>query len=498
MSIYPQFTSRLRDGVRSVRQDPKGHFRRWVLAYVALLCVIFTLLAYYPGYMSYDSVYQLKTAREGVVNNANPPVMSYVWRITDRIIPGPGGMLLLHVFLYWGALAAIVWAAFSRNAARCFMLLACGFLPPVFGLLGTIWKDVGMHCFLLAAIACAFLACKLDKLKFLLVSLLFLWMAAAYRHNALVAAVPLIALNAAVAVPLLERRYPRWIETIAARHLRRGVVTGSAALVCMLFVWTVQFVNSWGVADAELWRAELIHDIVGISVHQGVNLLPEEAITTRRTKVDLDDLKKIYVGEHLGTLYNPEARKELGAPDPNADAVLTPYGVPARKLVSTWVVVVLDHFGSYLYHRSHVISRLLVLQAGRPWYAFHHDSAGPFARGKSSFAARITNTIWFLSRNTYFYSAWIYYLLLAVVMVLGWLLPFRFNLFIELAGASGFLYGLANFVIAGSGDFRYNNWTIGACGICVTLALAGLRPAAVHTTQPQRGDEIVLHANQVQ
>ena len=89
----------------SIRRDPGAHLSAFGIYYLALACFLLTLAVYYPGYMSFDSIYQLQGAREGVTDNWNPPMMAYVWRVLDRIVPGPGGMLIVNAGLFWFALA---------------------------------------------------------------------------------------------------------------------------------------------------------------------------------------------------------------------------------------------------------------------------------------------------------------------------------------------------------------------------------------------------------
>jgi hypothetical protein len=66
--------------------------------------------------------------------------MSFVWRLTDQIIPGPFGMLILNNVLFWSGIALIAYHCLGKLAALAIIVL--GLFPPVFGLLSTIWKDV--------------------------------------------------------------------------------------------------------------------------------------------------------------------------------------------------------------------------------------------------------------------------------------------------------------------------------------------------------------------
>ncbi|MGB7759185.1 MAG: hypothetical protein WBL61_05105 [Bryobacteraceae bacterium] len=352
----------------SIRRDPGAHLSAFGIYYLALACFLLTLAVYYPGYMSFDSIYQLQGAREGVTDNWNPPMMAYVWRVLDRIVPGPGGMLIVNAGLFWFALGAIAAAISRSNAIRAAVLIFCGFLPPIFGLIGTIWKDVGMHSFLLTALAFSLHARKRGSPWLLVWSTGFIWLAGTYRYNAFVATLPLIFMNTAIAVPLLRARYP--LQTAALARLCPGWVwvVGGTAAVCMILSATISLVDNCGVEDSQLWRDTMIHDLVGMSVHQSANLLPEEV--TRKSHVTIEDLKKIYVGHHIASIFKPAARKALGSPDPTSTAVIDAH-IDGKVILKTWLIAVLKHPGSYLWHRGHIAGKLLVMDVGSPWYPFH-------------------------------------------------------------------------------------------------------------------------------
>src|SRR5215471_15427009 len=117
----------------------------------ATLGIALTVACFYPGYMSSDSVDQLGQARSGVFNDWHPPLMSFVWRFTDQIIPGPLGMLILNNVLFWSGIALICYRCLEESAAPAIAVL--GLLPPVFGQLSTVWKDVAFGASMIFAFA---------------------------------------------------------------------------------------------------------------------------------------------------------------------------------------------------------------------------------------------------------------------------------------------------------------------------------------------------------
>ncbi len=50
----------------------------------------------YPGLMTKDSFDQLAEARSGFFLDDHPPVMAALWSITDHIVSGPFGMLVVR------------------------------------------------------------------------------------------------------------------------------------------------------------------------------------------------------------------------------------------------------------------------------------------------------------------------------------------------------------------------------------------------------------------
>ena len=76
----------------------------------ALVGAAITIVAFFPGYMSSDSILQYEQARASALTNIreisgftdlHPPSMGIMWRLLDYIYPGPAGMLILHNLLYW-------------------------------------------------------------------------------------------------------------------------------------------------------------------------------------------------------------------------------------------------------------------------------------------------------------------------------------------------------------------------------------------------------------
>jgi len=435
---------------------------------VAALCLVLTVLVYYPGYMSPDSVVMLGQARHGVTTNVYSPLMSYVWRFCDHVIPGPGGILLLQNLVFWLSMAGIAIGATNRPMLGC-LFVASGLSIPNFAMLGTIWKDVGMEGFLLGAVAGSLYAWRLRRLWPLAIAVVSLFFACGYRQNAIVSAAPLLVV---VLYCLSQiRGVPLWA-------LKNGLVAAYyaslAAAVLAIFFLGLYLLNSYKMQDAKLWSGALVHDLAGISVFQNKNLLPPYI---DRQGLTVEDLKHMYSALHANSLFVPSSRKILGVDNPS-DKVLsyTLTDQQARELQFYWFTTVLDNFGSYLHHRLLIVDRLLVLHARQPWYPFITDiDPNPFGLRfhRSPLNAFVTRLTIDAAFATGLYSAWAYYFVITFCGFASFFWRFRYARVVQWIAVSEWLYFLSIFVFGMSGDFRYNIWAVAGAPLCVFLLLCG-------------------------
>ena len=181
------------------------------LLLVIIAGLLTTVIVFAPGYMSPDSVDQLAQGRSGRYGDWFPPVMSWLWGRLDRAVPGPLGMLVFHNLLFWSGLGLWVALVAPRWSliVKCLMLLVIGFFPPIFLLLSTIWKDVGMAAAFLFASALLLYAERRRSLASLVLSLPALWYGVAVRHNAAIAALPLTLYAGFIGLTLLAPRPAR-------------------------------------------------------------------------------------------------------------------------------------------------------------------------------------------------------------------------------------------------------------------------------------------------
>ena len=165
---------------------------------------------------------KLEQARSLAFSDHHPMLMSLLWRYL-ACGEGPLGMLVLISALYWAGLAAIFGSLRWPLWLRALVLPLVGFYPPVFCIVGAIWKDSLMQATLLAALGC-FLAYERRRRRALLTfGLLLTAFGLSVRHNGIAAAWPLLML------PLLSARWMTRLRVPLARC--RALLAGLACAV---------------------------------------------------------------------------------------------------------------------------------------------------------------------------------------------------------------------------------------------------------------------------
>lgn len=97
-------------------------------------------IAFYPGFMSSDSIVQFGMSKSLNFNDWHPPIMSWVWSVAGFFFPGPSGMLALHIVLVWTSV--YIWWISYKEQSFSWLILAIPFLPWILnfaGFFGRMW-----------------------------------------------------------------------------------------------------------------------------------------------------------------------------------------------------------------------------------------------------------------------------------------------------------------------------------------------------------------------
>jgi hypothetical protein len=432
-----------------------------LLGILGALAFALTLYLFYPGFMSRDSANQLAQARSGAFTDHHPVLMALVWRLLDRIVPGPGGMLILQSGIYWAGLTGIFWAMQGPLYARALGLLVVGSLLPPFCCGAGIWKDSLMHSVMLAAIGCFLVPLQRSRWPRYLLGAVLLAAAIGLRHNGAAAVWPLLLLL------LVELRW------LAAKPPWTRLALAGLASLALTFVATVSLNRALAplVRAEHFWQRAAAFDLAALSLRTG-ELVIEPDTGLLAPGVGLPQLRGQFRPDFSDTLYN------CGEVSGDGCVVLFTVVRDQRQLSNlarNWIRAIVSHPGAWLAHKTDMAGRLLRLGGLEPKRRYFYIEHGPFhfGQGADAISDRTMRILqWLDLQQTWVgFSAWIYVLLSCLLLPLtlvryargGSLVPVVFIL-------SGLSYLLSVVLTAGGPDNRYTVWTI----LCTMLALASL------------------------
>ncbi|MBX3726468.1 MAG: hypothetical protein KF823_11210 [Xanthomonadales bacterium] len=414
------------------------------------------LAVFWPGFMSPDSAEQLDQARTGAWTSVHPPAMAWSWALTDRLLPGPAGLFLVHTLLLWGALAWLSTGLFRRPAAQITFVLVLGLSPPVLATAMHLWKDVPMAAFAVLALAALVHAghrpSGRSRLGLLALALLALVLACAWRHNAIALVPPLgwyVAVLAGVTGPVrraLAALALTAVVALAAALPNRHPAVAQRAVWPVIAVWDLAAVS---IAEDEMripadWR------------HPDLQVATLAAAFTPWSNTPIFD-----TGQLLISLYQP--------PDPARLA----------SLRSAWLATWLDHPAAMAGHRLR-LARLLfgLAPAARPVGlvlspGMVQPGHGPPAHlPDNRLRDRIVRGLARLAATPVF-ALWPY----ALVALLATLARRRRHPLAWPLLASAGLFCAPLLLAAPSAEFRYLLWPVLACLVVAVLPATGPRAA---------------------
>lgn len=422
---------------------------RWATDRVILAAGWLWFLVYaFPGYMSYDSVWQLSQARQQEpLNEWHPPMMAFIWRLTDAVIAGPFPMLVLQSVTFLVGLYALLRHVMPGRVAAIVSVVVL-LLPQNITVMAVIWKDSQMAGFLLAGIA----ALLSDKRRWRIAGCVFIFLATAVRYNAAAATLPIVAL-------LWDRRAEvPWLK-------RYAIATGVwLALTVAAFVVNGQLVEKrvypWQTAAAPL-------DIIG---------------TLRFAELDNDQLLRETPGvpwaepqdtaARIRKYYRPNASFLDLTQGPAAIIDYPSTDAHRSALTAVWRSVVLVHPGAFVRHRLGVFRAQLAARA-LIWTRFTNaETSEDLVHHRAEYSAIQLAWISVMQRID---QTWLFHVGLYFVLALA-LLPFcrRERLaFVMLMSAIGHEVGLL--LVAPAIDYRYSHWMVVATLIAAIILFARRR-----------------------
>lgn len=411
------------------------------------------LALFYPGSMSVDSVNQLEQAIEGRYTDWHPPLMAALWRLICQPFEArPEPMLILQLTVLWLGLYLLGRALLPYRPRLALFAPLIGILPPLVGIEGVIWKDIGLgasFCLGSMLVIDGYLR-KSGKLQ-LSVATVLLFYGTAVRYNSLLALLPIAALF--VHLVLREReRYAQWCSNW------RVLTTGSL-VVAVTFLLLNQVIVYGVLKSTRAYTVQYIflHDLNALSAQKNEILFP--AAFRIPEKCSLDGIRKAAQDPRCGDsiLYGAQAPAQQTT-DPKQISVLK----------QTWFKAIRQEPMLYLEHRWRLFKSLLNIGFGScrithfgtaPNRFSYSVDVAPFQMSLSKLFASLYN-------STPLYKGWLWGLLACAG--LGASLERRRRQPVErkvlncaaLFFSSALLYLFPYFAVGVCCDFRYLWWTI--------------------------------------
>ncbi len=410
-----------------------------------------TLYLFYPGIMDWDSTWQAQQAVTGVVDNAHPPIMAYLWALTNQVLFGSGGMLVVQSAAYWTGLALAATSVVRSARARVALVLGLGLFPPLLGLMGTLLKDQGAVAALTLTVGLLVESQRRPRAWPAWLALPFVFYALAVRFNNVFTVVPLVWW-------LADRLFPFWRRGRVG--VRRAVAFSAVFGVLLL---ATSLVNTLGVKRLSYFAAVPLWDLAQISLMTDQLLVPESAIV--RPGLDLERLRSIsraYRCDYERIYVNGKQTQDILWDHLSRDE--------SREIVVSWLAAIVAHPVEYLRHRSRVMARLLsdpdpvfVLKSIPVWFFPQAFEFSP-RPGWGAFK-------WLLGvcANSFLCWPWVYGLLACAVWGSSWRVRSERARLARAVAGSGLLSVLPLFVLTPSIDYRYSLWLVAAALISAAL-----------------------------
>jgi hypothetical protein len=314
---------------------------------ILILGYLFVLGANLPGQLTVDSLIQLREGRSGIYASANPPAMSWLLGLFDRVIPGTGLYVTAVAALFFGSLIALT-ALRSRTTWLGVVAAAAIVLSPLtFIYQAIVWKDVLFADLAIAGfVACAYAAKRWSdpqgRKAPLIASVVLFSTAALVRQNGILAL-----LSAAVALAIVATPSAR--PRTAAMYGLGFFAAGGAAMLLLSLTISVGHGENESRGLGIGIRILQHYDIYGT-----VHFAPDADLSL------LGDPKVERSVREVASKYYSPKRVEFGAGTRFAAAL---WSVPSQTVNAQWRSLVFHDTGAYLRHKW----------AAFAWVAFTQD-----------------------------------------------------------------------------------------------------------------------------
>lgn len=312
---------------------------RWA-ACVALFGFGIHAAIFFPGWLSFDSAYQLWQARQAHFNNLSPVPMTLALAGLVRLFHTESAtpLFLCHLLLFWSGLACWVRIFLPSWKGLVLTIGVFGFITPLWWTLANVWTDTAMLASYTAGAGFALLGHRLSLRWLHWLALVVLLYGSMVRLNAIFAAIPLFALW--------------WIcRTGRDRQLRFGATKVALSIAALSAVTGLAIDRVVADERVRTWPVQVLHDLAAISINTNEHYIPAFARPPDLTIATLKAAYTPYVAVPI-LLSTPPLRSGLvGEPFSDEESV---------ALGKAWLTAIASEPIAYAQHRSALLGKLLV------------------------------------------------------------------------------------------------------------------------------------------
>lgn len=402
---------------------------------------------FYPGMATHDALAVYDQAHAGSFGDWQPPLMGVIWVMLERALGyGPHALFLPVATLYWVGWFLAFLALRLTGATSARLVLVLPFLPPLFALVGILWRDVIFAVLWLNAIALAAL-CADRRVAFRVVAtglalfclLIGYWL----RPNALFAAVPILA-------------YVLWPQ---AWHRRRVALLAIPAVAVLAASTALLNDQVFQVKSDNPTHSIFVFDLAGITHFADRNVFPVEDWTP----AEIETIKSTcYDPRYWDAMWWPECSFAMARINRDEPPGTKLFG--SDRLRDAWLKALAEYPLAYLRHR---LAFFRALMTGRNMVMFDQRNSGQwrFLFVKRTPYSLFETAMLRLQQWTPIFRGATWLALAAFVAVAGVRIANgRAKAAILALSSSALLYTLTYAVFGVAAEYRYVYWT----------ALAGL------------------------
>lgn len=411
------------------------------------------LIAYYPGFISPDSLDQFQQAYSHQYSDWHPPIMAGFWSLLIRIYPGGHLLFLIQLSAFWLSFFLLLKIALTHFQKMAWLVVVLFFAPFIQNFTGNIWKDVGLAISWLLALALmlnAYYKQRAINRTETVVCFVLLCYGCWIRINALPGVVPLIG------IWIYMQNNPFDFKITTRRFLLKVAYT--AAIVIGLQITITQLVLKPTKTFPEYKL--FLHDLTGIYKETGNLYFPD--CVKHYEGFDSAYIRQKYIYSTFDNVWwNPDNKHVM--PNPSAEVM--------AELQTAWLNAILKHPLVYLKNRSIGFLQFLRITNSGSTLAITYQYIHPNAFGltfKQNAFTRLFRSYVEGQRGAPYMQPWFWLLINLVVIFLAKKERFYPDRYLTLGLAySSLLYiALEYIVFQADTEFRYFYWN------CVALSLA--------------------------